>query len=174
LSRFADLPNWNFIIDEVSLDVYKINGKNEIYGGNLEITGFDPEELLRQAREIAAEMDLKTHKERELKVSSETYPIGLTMPDVTIKIRFKRSAEGGRQANVEIALIPYGCPLVVDGEAFDCRVLQKERVLELGKTYELPVKFLLPDLVLPKLSLGKQISLWEGKETASGSVIRFG
>jgi len=96
------------------------------------------------------------------------------MSDVTIKIRFKTNAEGGRQAKVEIALIPYGCLLVVDGEAFDCRVLQKERVLELGKTYELPVKFLRPDLVLPKLSPGKQISLWEGKEIATGSVIRFG
>jgi len=36
------------------------------------------------------------------------------------------------------------------------------------------VKFLRPDLVLPKLSPGKQISLWEGKEIATGSVIRFG
>jgi len=116
----------------------------------------------------------QSEKKCELKVSSETYPVGLMMSDVTIKIRFKTNAEGGRQAKVEIALIPYGCLLVVDGEAFDCRVLQKERVLELGKTYELPVKFLRPDLVLPKLSPGKQISLWEGKEIATGSVIRFG
>jgi hypothetical protein len=130
--QFPDLPNWNFIIDEISLDVYKINGKNAIYGGNLEMTGLDPEELLRQAREIAAEMDLK----RERKVSPQPCPPGLLTPDVIIEVRFKTSAEGGRQGNVEIALTPYGCPLIVDGEAFDCRFLLKERVLELGETYE--------------------------------------
>jgi hypothetical protein len=91
--------------------------------------------------------------------------------DVFLNVRFKLPSEGGRMASLEGQ--SYGCPLVVDGEAFDCRLMLAGQKLELGKTYEIPVKFLNPDLALPKLSIGKAITLWEGKEIASGQVLRF-
>ena len=94
-------------------------------------------------------------------------------PDILIKVRFKTTAEGGRQGPIVIAEKPYGCPLFVEGEAFDCRLLVNPQTLHLGETYELPVKFLNPDLALPKLSPGKAVRLWEGKDIATGEVVRF-
>ncbi|MBQ3300602.1 MAG: hypothetical protein IJH04_00350, partial [Eggerthellaceae bacterium] len=83
--------------------------------------------------------------------------------------RFKTTAEGGRSSDVVGSY--YGCPLVVGGEAFACRLPLEEGVLHLGKSYRLPVKFMNPNLVLPKLSPGVSIALWEGKEVAVGRVI---
>lgn len=94
-------------------------------------------------------------------------------PDAIIKVRFKTTAEGGRHGPIVIGETPYGCPLFVDGHAFDCRLLINAQTLHLGETYELPVKFLNPDLVLPKLSPGKPLKLWEGKDIATGEVIRL-
>lgn len=94
-------------------------------------------------------------------------------PDAIIKVRFKTTAEGGREGNIVIKEIPYGCPLLVESEAFDCRLLVDGRTLQLGEAYELPVKFLNPDLALPKLSPGKTVRLWEGKDIAAGEVVRL-
>jgi hypothetical protein len=89
--------------------------------------------------------------------------------DAIIEVRFKTAAEGGRQG--DIVGNYYGCPLVVDGEAFECRLPLDGKTLHLGETYELPVKFMNPDLVMPKLSPGVSVTLWEGKEIAAGKVI---
>jgi len=93
-------------------------------------------------------------------------------PDAVIQIRFKTTAEGGRRSDV--ASNVYGCPLFVDGEGFDCRLLLRDQTLHLGETYEVPIKFMNPDLILPKLVPGKSITLWEGKEIATGKVVRLG
>jgi len=45
--------------------------------------------------------------------------------------------------------------------------------LELGEYYEIPVIFLCPELVLPKLAIGKEVVLWEGKDVATGYVINL-
>lgn len=95
-------------------------------------------------------------------------------PDAVIKVRFKTAAEGGRHRSIVIAEKGhYGCPLFVDGQAFDCRFLVEAQTLSLGETYELPVKFLAPDLALSKLSPGKTVTLWEGGEIATGQVVRL-
>jgi hypothetical protein len=96
-------------------------------------------------------------------------------PDIVIRVRFLTADECGRQTAI---VIPkdldhhYGCPLFVDGEGFACRLLVTGRTIELGATYELPVKFLWPHNALPKLSLGKAVTLWEGKDIATGTVIK--
>src|SRR5258705_3438512 len=92
-------------------------------------------------------------------------------PDAIIKIRLKTTADGGRQSAIAIAKHPFGCPLFVSGEAFDCRFLIEDRTLELGGTYEVPIKFLHPDLALPKLSVGTPVTLWEGRDIATGKVL---
>ena len=97
-------------------------------------------------------------------------------PDAIIKVRFKTTAEGGRHGDIVIPPRPehhYGCGLFVDQEAFECRLLVDGRTLQLGETYELPVKFLNPDLALPKLSPGQTVRLWEGKDIAAGEVVRL-
>ncbi len=45
--------------------------------------------------------------------------------------------------------------------------------IELGKYYEISVKFLNIDLALPSLSIGKKITLLEGKEIADGEMLRI-
>ena len=54
---FQDLPNWTFWIDEVSLGCYRVKGKNALFGSNLELTGEIPDEMLNEAKRIAADMD---------------------------------------------------------------------------------------------------------------------
>jgi hypothetical protein len=92
--------------------------------------------------------------------------------DAIIRVRLKKAAEGGRQGPIVIGRVPYACALVLDGEAFDCRVLVVDRTLQLGEAYELPVKFLNPVLVGPRLVPGKSLTLWEGKDIATGEVAR--
>lgn len=98
-------------------------------------------------------------------------------PDIYIKVRFKTSEEGGRKTSVKrkTHLGPdfYGCPLMVDGKAYDCRLLIGDKEIELGKYYEIPVKFLDKDLALPNLAVGKSIVLLEGKEVADGEVTKI-
>lgn len=60
--------------------------------------------------------------------------------------------------------------MFVRDDAFDCRVLLENRTLELGMTYDLPVKFLRPDLALPLLAVGTPVRLWEGHDIATGHV----
>ena len=98
-------------------------------------------------------------------------------PDIYIKVRFKTTAEGGRKTSVKrkSPLGPdfYACPLIVDDKAYDCRLLIGDNEIELGKYYDIPIKFLNIDLVLPSLSVGKKITLWEAKEIADGEVTRI-
>ncbi|MDP1609354.1 MAG: hypothetical protein Q8L98_08605 [Chlamydiales bacterium] len=98
-------------------------------------------------------------------------------PDIYIRVRFKTSEEGGRKTSLKrkTTLGPdfYGCPLMVDGKIYDCRLLIGDKEIELGKYYEIPVKFLDKDLALPNLAVGKNITLLEGKEVANGQVIKI-
>jgi hypothetical protein len=89
--------------------------------------------------------------------------------DAIIEVRFKTPEEHGRRTAVQGDY--YGCPFVVDGEAFDCRLLLSGRRLELGKIYQVPVKFMNWQLVRPRLSKGKSFVLWEGKDIATGKVV---
>ncbi len=90
-------------------------------------------------------------------------------PDIHVKVRFKTAEEDGRQSAVSGDF--YACPFLIEGKGFDSRLLLAGRRLELGETYEVPVKFLNPQKVLPYLTEGKSFILWEGKDVASGSVI---
>ena len=56
---------------------------------------------------------------------------------------------------------------------FDCRLLldQVGTTLLPGVSYEkIPVKFLFPDLVKPRLRVGASFSLWDGRDIADGEV----
>ena len=98
-------------------------------------------------------------------------------PEAIIKLRFKTTAEGGRQGPILLSeRWSVTCPLFVDGEYFDCRLLlqgPEDQPLHPGETYELPVMFLHPDQALPKLSPGTLVKLWDGKDIATGTVVRL-
>ena len=90
------------------------------------------------------------------------------IPDIIISVRFFTTSEGGRLRDVQGEY--YRCPLLVDGEAFECRLLLYGRHLELGTTYEVPVKFLSREYALPMLYVGKEVLLWEFKVVANAHV----
>lgn len=92
--------------------------------------------------------------------------------DITIEVRFRTTEEGGRSGPVVGA--QFSCPMLISGEAFDCRLLTEGQPLHLGEIYDLPVKFLNADVALPKLSEGMGISLWEGRVIADGKVLSLG
>ena len=81
-------------------------------------------------------------------------------PDVYIKVRLKTNEQGGRKTSVKrkmsLGVDFYACPLIVDDKAYDCRLLIGDKEIELGKYYEIPVKFLDKDAVLPNLSVVKK------------------
>lgn len=92
-------------------------------------------------------------------------------PDVCITVRFKTPEEGGRQGPVLGTL--YACPMMIDGEGFDCRLIIKAAELLPGHWYDVPVKFLNRKLAIPRLSIGKKVVLWEGKDVADGVVVKI-
>jgi hypothetical protein len=91
-------------------------------------------------------------------------------PEITIKVRFLKPEEGGR--TTPVGGIFYACPIFIHGEGFDCRLLLDGRILGLGEEYEVPVKFLFPDLALPKMDIEGEIFLWEGRIIASGNIVK--
>ena len=92
-------------------------------------------------------------------------------PDIIIIVRFLATSEGGRETQVQGEF--YSCPLFIDGVGFDCRLLLNGRPLDLGETYEVPVKFLFRDKALPKMKIGAMVHLWEGRNVAEGRVTQI-
>lgn len=92
-------------------------------------------------------------------------------PDAVIRVRFRRTDEGGKGHAPSGKF--YACIFVLGSDGFDGRLLLNGRTLELGVEHEVGVKFLSPDLVLPRLSPGTKIALREGREIAEGTVLRL-
>jgi hypothetical protein len=94
--------------------------------------------------------------------------------DAIIEIRFKTTSEGGRTMPIGLSKVPfYACPLLANEQAFDCRIFLDGKLLELGKIYELPVKFMNSEFALSLLSVGEHLTLWEGKEVADGKILEI-
>lgn len=89
--------------------------------------------------------------------------------DAVIRVRFLTAAEGGRTTNVKGAV--YSCPMLIENEAFDCRIDLEGKTLELGSTYEVPVRFLAPDVAVPKLRPHMRVRLWEGFPVADAEIV---
>ena len=105
---------------------------------------------------------------------SRTYPPRLDRwePDAIIRVTFKTPEEGGRQADIPLAEMPwFGCVLKVAGGNFDFRVTVHDQTYRLGETYDVPIKFLWPEGAVPMLFPGAAVTLWAGKDIAAGSVL---
>lgn len=48
-TRLPELPTWLFQIHEKSPHIYRLTGKDELSGASVDLTGPNPEELLREA-----------------------------------------------------------------------------------------------------------------------------
>ena len=97
-------------------------------------------------------------------------------PDALIRVRFLTPEEGGRKTPVIVTWTQgqqtgYGCPMRINGSLHDFRTLiSKNTTYVPGKTYGLNIKFLCSETVLPKLHIGLEVELWEGKTIATGFV----
>jgi hypothetical protein len=60
--KVDELPNWKLQVDEVSAGVYKACAVHSL-GATIELTGADPDLLLRQVKNAAAEMERNTRSQ---------------------------------------------------------------------------------------------------------------
>ena len=92
-------------------------------------------------------------------------------PNILVKVRFFTTIEGGRETAIQGEY--YRCPLFIDGEASECRFLLYGQRIELGKTYNLPVKFLWIENVVHKFTVGKEVLPWEAGIIGRGEIIEI-
>lgn len=93
-----------------------------------------------------------------------------TQPDIIARVTMYSSQVCGRST---IPAVRYGCPLFIEGQGFDCRLLldQVGHGLEAGVEVEVPIKFLYLDLVRELLRPGVRFTLWEAKNFAEGEIV---
>jgi hypothetical protein len=94
-------------------------------------------------------------------------------PEIRARIRLFSKQEGSPK-NFPLCPPQYECPLYYKEQYYDCQLILDafDRPLELGSSFEAPVKFMWPQAVAPKLRPGDSFCLWdegiigEGKITA--------
>jgi len=91
-------------------------------------------------------------------------------PDAIILVELLPTLRGGRNGATPAS--QFGCVFEINGEYFDCRLdLSKSGPLLPGSSATVPVAFLYPENVVPRLTEGMQFNLWEGKTIATGRIV---
>ncbi len=95
------------------------------------------------------------------------------IPDIVARIKFRTTEDNGRRKPLPAK--QFGCPLIFERAAFDCRLLldQTGELVYPGEVVEIPVKFLFPQLIKPRLQIGSKFKLWDTKDFADGEVIEI-
>ena len=90
-------------------------------------------------------------------------------PDIVAKVWFYSTEEGGRKGPTPPTI--YICPLEFEGEKFDCGLhLERSGPMIPGATGTIPITFLFPELIKPRLKVGSRFTLWEMRTIAEGIV----
>ena len=94
-------------------------------------------------------------------------------PDIIAKVSMLPTDQGGKKKS--IPPIQFGCPIQLDGEGFDCRLLldQIGKGLAPGETIIVPIKFLYPELARPRLKLGLRFTLYEIGKIGDGEILEI-
>jgi len=96
--------------------------------------------------------------------------VALWAPDALVELRLFPPDAGGRAGPTSTAW--WGCPLSIDGELFDGRFdLSEIEPLQPGESRVVPVKFLRPDLVEPRIAEGQKLRVWEGRFIGEATVL---
>ena len=61
MDKWDDLPNWACEIHEVSAGVYRLKATHRL-GPTIELSGINPDELIKQAQIDAARMEREIHQ----------------------------------------------------------------------------------------------------------------
>jgi GTPase len=94
-----------------------------------------------------------------------------TRPYITAEISLLATSDGGRAVPTP-PTGQFGCLMCFDDVCFDVRFDTTETgSMSPGQTLTATLRFLSPDLAIPRLSIGKQFSLREGRTIAVGRVI---
>jgi hypothetical protein len=88
-------------------------------------------------------------------------------PDVVARVRFYSTEEDGRKGPTRPDT--YRCPLEFEGEKFDCGLHLSGPVAP-GETVTVPITFLFPELIKPRLKVGSRFTLWEMRTIAEGVI----
>jgi hypothetical protein len=90
-------------------------------------------------------------------------------PDMIATVRLYPTEAGGRRGPTPPDM--FGCPLEFERDKFDCRLfLQEVGSLAPGATAKVPIAFLFPELIKPRLKVGSRFTLWEMRTIAEGVV----
>ena len=90
-------------------------------------------------------------------------------PDIIAKIRFRTTAEGGR--NGPILTDTLRGMFVLGSEVFDCLLMLGEiGTVHLGETVTVPMRFLVADLLRGRLEPGSKFHLRDYRVIADGEV----
>jgi hypothetical protein len=97
----------------------------------------------------------------------------LWKPDILAEVYLFPTESGGRSEPLHSSLQYFGCPIEFEGEMFDVRFDLSEKASGLmpGTTAELNAKFLSPELIKPRLKVGDEFRLWDGKFFGKGKVL---
>jgi hypothetical protein len=90
-------------------------------------------------------------------------------PDIIASVRLLSTDEGGRKS--PIVASAFGCIFEHEGEANDCRLLLDGKGdVWPGQQLSVPIKFLCPELVRPRIRIGDSFLLREGKVIGRGTI----
>ena len=93
-------------------------------------------------------------------------------PDAIVELELLSRSAGGRSGPTPSTFL--GCPFGIEGEYFDCRLdFSDTGPLSPGGKARVPVVFLSPSLVIPRLRPGTAFTLWEGKIIGQGLVVEI-
>lgn len=91
------------------------------------------------------------------------------IPDIIAKVHFLPTELGGRKGPTPSDR--FSCPFVFEGEYFDCvTFLGDIGSIAPGSTVTLPIWFLSPTMIKPRLNVGSVFDLWELGVIANGTV----
>ena len=91
-------------------------------------------------------------------------------PDAVLDLELLPTEHGGRSLPTPDTFL--GCPFVFEGELFDCRLdFSDIGPLNPGARARVPVVFLSPALIVPRLRRGSSFTIWEGRPIGQGAVV---
>ena len=67
----------------------------------------------------------------------------------------------------------FSCPMMIDGEAYDGRIILRGKAINAGSTFEADIKFLDAIRAMPNLVIGKELFLWHGRVIGRAEVSRI-
>lgn len=91
-------------------------------------------------------------------------------PDIIASVRFYPAEKGGRAGATAATM--YRCPMQFGGTKYDCGLhLDVSGPIAPGGSALVPITFLSPELIKPRLKVGSKFTLWERKNVAEGVVV---